>query len=132
MIRIDALYVLLLIELSVILAGLSVYLLLRVRKTAVLYRNTAKELVRAQQEQEELQNKLAEAQTAAQHAATAGPAAVSSGKDQESDGIEKAVLEEKVKEKTRLLNELQVKFDDLEKEYLILYRQQQAQDQEKK
>jgi hypothetical protein len=37
-----------------------------------------------------------------------------------------------LKEKTRLLVELQAKFDDLEKEYLILYRQQQAQDQNKK
>jgi len=131
MIRINALYVLLLIELAVILAVATVYLLLRGRKSANLYRTTVKELSRVQQEQEELRKELAESQAAVQQAAAERPTA-SAGSSTESDNSEKTVLEENLKEKTRLLNELQVKFDDLEKEYLILYRQQQAQDQEKK
>jgi len=35
-----------------------------------------------------------------------------------------------LKDKTAKLNDLQAKFDDLEKEYLLLYRQQQKQDAE--
>ncbi len=37
------------------------------------------------------------------------------------------VAEEELKTKTRHIEELQAKFDDLEKEYLILYHQQQKQ-----
>lgn len=140
MIKISALYLLLLIELVVVFAGLVAFLVFRGGKNIIVYREGKKELESAHAAQAELMKQVAALKAgAAQHAANAegAPAArkpAASGVDTEdSDAykMEVTILEEKLKEKNKLLIDLQAKFDSVEKEYLLLYQQQQAQEQQK-
>jgi DNA-binding ferritin-like protein len=135
MITIDALHVLLLSELALVLAVTVVVLAIRGKKFRALHQSIAQELEEAYKAQEELRKQLAETATGApqQPSETTDTAAASSeaAKAHENCKIELSILESKLKEKTTLLNDLQAKFDDLEKEYLILYRQQQKQEAEK-
>ncbi len=135
MIRIDALYLLLLIELSVLLAGGIIFFLIRSRKYRALYQQSMKDLGEARQVQEDLRKRLSASRRSAdaQHMPPA-PAAQKSksvppGGTGELDAL-RAQLNastEELKTKTGMLEQLQAKFADLEKEYLILYHQQQKQ-----
>ena len=58
MIRIDALYLLLLIELSALLAGGIIFFLIRSRKYRALYQQSMKDLGEARQAQEDLRKRL--------------------------------------------------------------------------
>ena len=135
MINVDPLYLLLLIELLFILGGAAVYFFLRQKKYGALYQNSVKNLEAAANTTRELELRLSQIQDAgtSQKQGTGLPetAPLATAQDHENRKIELSICEDKLKEKTRLLVELQSKFDDLEKEYLILYRQQQAQDQNK-
>ncbi|NTW59000.1 MAG: hypothetical protein HGB21_02090 [Nitrospirae bacterium] len=134
MIKIDALYLLLLFELLAICAGLVVYLALREKKRANIRREIERELENARAAHEQLQKQVAalkavEArQTLKKEAAaavTTPSAMVENAKDHDACKREISILEEKIKEKTKLLIDLQAKFDSVEKEYLLLYKQQQ-------
>jgi len=135
MIKIDALYLLLLIELLIILIGTTVFFVLRGKKTMALYKSSTKDAADLKSAQEKLKKELAEAQrNASQSAAGSGDAPAmpkAAAMDHENVNLEVTILEEKLKEKDKLLADLQAKFDDIEKEYLILYQQQQAQGQKK-
>jgi len=133
MIKIDALYFLLLIELLLVFVCAAVFFLFRWRKYSSLYRSTMKDLDGALHEQENLHKQPAVMQVeASQQAREAGDAATvapsASTAEQEKCKIEVSILVEKLKEKNKLLNDLQGRFDALEKEYLILYHQQQKQE----
>jgi len=133
MIRINALFFLLLVELLAIFAGLLVFLFFREKKLLAVFHESRKELDNAHAAKEELRKQVTSLKAgAARHpAATEGTAErihqapKAESKDHETDKREIAVLEEKLKEKTRLLADLQAKFDSVEKEYLLLYQQQQ-------
>jgi len=136
MIRIDPVYLLLLIELICILSGCIVFLVLRNNKYRRLYQNSLKEVMNAAQAEEELQKKLAAAQKHAVETTAASPQAASlsgDGPSDASDGIalraELQGLQEELKEKTNKMEQLQAKFSDLEKEYMVLYQQQQQNQQ---
>jgi len=109
MIKINALYFLLLIELLVIFAGLVAFLVFRERKREFVDAHTGK-------------RDGASANHA--HAPNVNPTAHDACKR------EIVILEEKLKEKAKLLVDLQTKLDSVEKEYMLLYQQQQAQEQE--
>ncbi len=119
MIRIDALYLLLLMELSVLLAGGMVFFLLRARKYRSLYQQSLKDLNEAQHAPSESRRTP---QTPARSAK-----AVPKEDTGERDDLRAKLnsVTEELKTKTDALEQLQVKFADLEKEYLILYHQQQ-------
>jgi len=140
MIKINALYFLLLIELLAIFAGLIAFLVFREKKRIIIYRESKRELASAHAAKEELQKQMAALKTGAAQqsangegatAAKAPPTARIDTKDYDACKMEVTILEEKLKEKTSLLIDLQAKFDSVEKEYLLLYQQQQAQDQQK-
>jgi hypothetical protein len=142
MIKINALYLLLLLELLVIFAGLVAYLIVREKKGIILYRENKSELERAHAAKEELQQQVAELKAGAAQAAKRAnkemdaaaknrPAPGVDTKDLDACKMEITVLEEQLKEKTKLLIDLQAKLDSVEKEYLLLYQQQQAQEQHK-
>jgi hypothetical protein len=140
MIKINALYFLLLIELLVIFAGLIAFLVFREKKRILVYRESKRELDKAHAAKEELSKHLAARKAGAtlQSTDNEGGAAAKTPqapgvntKDHDACKREITVLEETVKEKTRLLVDLQAKLDSVEKEYLFLYQQQQAQDQKK-
>jgi Tfp pilus assembly protein PilE len=133
MIKIDALYYLVFIELMIVVICASIYFIVRWRKYASLYYSSMKDLEAALLEKDKLQKKLAEIRSKApQQAKGTGDGSVvaqaASAKSQENDKIELTILEDKLKEKNKLLNDMQVKFDALEKEYFILYHQQKKQD----
>jgi len=136
MIRIDALHFLLLVELLFALAAIAGALAFRGKKLKALHQGSVQELAQAREAQEQLQKQLAEAGTKMQQPSEAAdPAAAPAipagdANMHEKCKVELSVVEAKLKEKTTLLNDLQAKFDDLEKEYLILYRQQQKQEQD--
>ena len=133
MIKIEALYFLLLIELLLVLAGTTALLAFRGKKFKALYKNSMQNFEKESAALKELQKQLAESGTPVQQAPEAGAATAAPAADTkkfENCKIELSILESKLKEKTTLLNDLQAKFDDLEKEYLILYRQQQKQEAE--
>jgi len=133
MIKIDPLYLLLLIELSCILTGGIVFLLFRIRK----YRNhnqyNLKALSASRQIQEDMRRQLAALRS--NTAPTSTPETVvqgagkTDGKPGELEELRAQVktLQEGLKEKTGIYEQLQAKFIDLEKEYMILYHQQQKQ-----
>jgi Tfp pilus assembly protein PilE len=130
MIKIDALSYLVFIELMIVVVCASVFFIFRWRKYASLYRSNMKDLEGALLEKDKLQKKLADIHTKApQQARGVGDEVVvspaASAKEHENCKIELNILEEKLKEKIKILNDLQAKFDALEKEYLILYHQQQ-------
>jgi len=137
MITFDALYLLLLIELSCILAAGALFFFIRAGKFRKLYLGGLKELGAAKQAQEDLRRQLAAMKN---EASTRQPApqasAVRDAKTApETDGrieeIKKLLqaAETALKDKTERMEQLQVKFSDLEKEYMILYHQQQKQQQ---
>jgi predicted nucleic acid-binding Zn-ribbon protein len=137
MIKINALYFLLLIEMLAIFAGLVAFLVFREKKRIILYREGKKELDSMHAEKEELQKQVAALKAGAappsanKEGATAkASAAKIDAKDYDACKMEITILEEKLKEKNKLLIDLQAKFDGVEKEYLLLY-QQQAQEQQK-
>jgi hypothetical protein len=132
MIKINALYLLLLIELLVIFAGLVVFLVFREKKRIIVYQENKRELDAAQAAHLELQKQVTALTTgASRSAATAEAAAAAKApskadtKDYDACKMEVTLLEEKLKEKNKLLVELQAKYDSVEKEYLLLYQQQQ-------
>lgn len=135
MLKIDALYVLIIAELLVILTVAAVYFIIRGKKHQALYQLSLKDLEDARAEQEVLRKQLADSKTAVPlpdagtsdiaESADAAPAADIN--EIESYKIELADLEMKIKEKDALISDLQAKFDDMEKEYLILYQAQQKQ-----
>lgn len=139
MIKINALYFLLLIELVVVFAGLAVFLVFREKKRIVIYRDGKRELDSAHASHEELQKQVAKLKAGAAQQSTNNDAAVAKTpavqnvdtKEYDACKREVTILEEKLKEKNKLLIDLQAKFDSVEKEYLLLYQQQQAQEQHK-
>jgi predicted house-cleaning noncanonical NTP pyrophosphatase (MazG superfamily) len=135
MIKLNPLYLLLLIELSVILAGGLIVFLLRNRKYISLYREALKDLVGAKQAQEDLRKKLAAVRVSMPEISH-NTAQIQEHKGaQEADELEGLrtklrSVEEELKEKNHKMEQLQLKFADLEKEYMVLYQQQQSQQQQ--
>jgi predicted nuclease with TOPRIM domain len=135
MIKIDALYLLLLIELSFILTGGLTFFWLRSKKYRTLYQHCMKDLAEARQTQEELRKKLSSLNRSTAAAQMPSRSVVQKSKSVPKEDPEELVdlraklgaAVEELKTKTSLLEQLQAKFDDLEKEYLILYHQQQKQ-----
>jgi hypothetical protein len=124
MIRMDPLYLLLLVELACLLAGGVAYLAMQRKKFMLLYRNTLKEVVEANQARDELKKQLEDARGKT----GAGPAASRTAPgNEEIEDLRKKLesAQAAVLEKTKTLELLQGKFSDLEKEYLVLYQQQQ-------
>ena len=135
MIKLNPLYFLLLIELSIILAVGLVVLLLKYRKYRTLHQEALTDLIKNRQIQEDLHKKLARAQSEAPD--------VKSGSEQiqgqqGAEGIDELEAlktklrsaEQELKSKNNKMEQLQLKFADLEKEYMVLYQQQQGQQQE--
>jgi hypothetical protein len=137
MIKLDPLYLLLLIELSSILAGGLVVLLLKCRKYRSLYQATLKDLMGTKQMQEDLQKKLALARNAAPDTT---PAAEQVQEHKGAEGADEVEalrtkllsVDEELKAKSHKMEQLQSKFADLEKEYMVLYQQQQSQQEQPK
>jgi hypothetical protein len=132
MIKIDALYLLLLIELACILTSGVVFLLLRLKKYRVLYQSTLKDRAEADQTHGELREQTADAPGATRAAASAEAQKVEPFSADDAQKMEELrtklrEVEEELGEKNRLLVQLQTKFANLEKEYTILYQQQQNQ-----
>ncbi len=133
MIKIDPLYLLLLIELSCILTGGIVFLLFRIWKYRNQNQDSLKALSASRQIQEDMRKQLAALRS--NTAPTSTPEAVvqGSGKTDGKPGeleefrAQVKTLQEGLKEKTGIYEQLQAKFTDLEKEYMILYHQQQKQ-----
>lgn len=134
MIKMDPLYLLLLVELSCILAGCLIILLLRYRKYRSLYQEALKDLSGTKQLQEDLRKKLALARSSTPVAPAAEQVQEHKGAEG-ADGVEALrtklrSVEEELKAKNHKMEQLQSKFADLEKEYMVLYQQQQSQQQE--
>jgi septal ring factor EnvC (AmiA/AmiB activator) len=133
MIKIDPLYLLLLVELVCLLAGGLIFLLLRYKKYRAMYQSAIKDLVAAQHREQELQKQLVHAResvAAAPAPAPSGPTATLSLQNaQEIDDLKTKLqeTEDSLREKKRKLEQLESKFADLEKEYMVLYQQQQNQ-----
>jgi hypothetical protein len=130
MIELDALYFLLLIECIVVLAAVALYFVLRSRKYAALYRSVESGVQGDHTAPEEPPVQQAAAPPPAGHGVPSAEMQASGTREKELEEsrAKVSVLEEEVKENTGALKDLQAKFDDLEKEYLILYHQQQAQE----
>jgi hypothetical protein len=132
MIKINALHFLLLVECVVVLAAAVIVLALRGKKRNDLYRAGLADLERMKAAQgytqEEPGQTLSEVPPQAEEASGTG-AAVS--EELANCKYELMVLEGQVKEKDKLLSNLKVKFDAMEKEYLILYDKQQQSDSSK-
>jgi hypothetical protein len=136
MITIDALYLFLLIELACILAAGAIFFFIRAGKYRKLYLGGLKELSAVKQAQEGLRKqpvalKSEVAIKPAPPAAVVQNAKTAATPNGQMEDIKKQLLaaETALKDKTEQLAELQVKFTDLEKEYMILYHQQQKQQQ---
>ncbi len=133
MIKIDPLYVLLLAELALILAAGIAILYLKMRKYRILHRDTLKSLAEAKQKGEELRQKLSVEKLMG---SSEGDARKS--KEPKETGAEeleqlKVKLQEteaKLKEKSGKVEQLEAKISGLEKEYLVLYQQQQKQQEQ--
>jgi len=134
MIKINALYFLLLIELVVVLAGLVAFLVFREKKRIFIHRESKGELASAHAAREELSKQVAAPkggatqQSANKEGATPAKTPQQPNvntKDHDACKREITILEENLKEKTKLLVDLQAKLDSVEKEYLFLYQQQQ-------
>jgi len=130
MIKIDALYLLLLIELSCILTGCVVYLLLKNGKYRTNLKNSRKDLRESRQALEELRKQLALLKncpsTMPSTRATIQQAEARFQENTTELAALKAELrnvQEKFNGKVQEHTQLQAKFNDLEKEYLILYHQ---------
>lgn len=135
MIKLDPLYLLLLIELSCMLTAGLVILLFRSRKYKGLYQEALKDLLGTKQIQEDLRKKLALARTSAPDAARGAEHVQESkgaggAEELEALKIKLRSVEEELKEKNHKMEQLQLKFADLEKEYVVLYQQQQQSQQE--
>jgi type II secretory pathway component PulM len=135
MIKIDALYFLIIVELLVVFAVGTVLFIVRGKKYLTLYQSSVKDLEVARTELEALRKQPAEIQTAVPPQAAEQDAGLGEAADAapameinelENCKIELAALEVQVKEKDKLVKDLQAKLDDVEKEYLILYQAQQA------
>jgi len=134
MIPFDALYLLLFIELACMLAAGSVFFYLRTKKFRKLYLGVLKELSASKQVAEDLKKqmvKAAGAPAAKPSAPPAPPAPDPIPVDKRLEEMKKQLgsAETALKEKSEQLDQLQTKFTDLEKEYMILYHQQQKQQQ---
>jgi chromosome segregation ATPase len=135
MIKVNPLFLLLLIELSCILAGGLVFFLLRNRKFRTLYQDALKDLMMTKQIQEDFRKRLAPAQN---RAPDVGRGVEQIQRQRGSEGADelealKAKLrsiEEELESKNHKMKQLQLKFADLEKEYMVLYQQRQNQQQE--
>jgi predicted nuclease with TOPRIM domain len=135
MIKLDPLYLLLLIELAGILAGGLIILLLRYRKYRSLYQEAMKDLMGTKQIQEDLRKKLALARNGAPDVALGaehieGHKGAEGADELEALRTKLRSVEEELKAKSHKMEQLQSKFADLEKEYMVLYQQQQSQQQE--
>jgi len=135
MIKFDPLHLLFLIELSCLLAGGLVVLLLKSRKYQRLYQEALKDLMGAKHMQEDLRKKLAHARDSASDVAHGADQCQGHTGDAEVDMLEALrtklnAVEEELKSKNHKMEQLQLKFADLEKEYMVLYQQQQSQQQE--
>ncbi len=130
MIKIDPLYLLLLMELSCILTGGVFFLLFRIRKCRSQYRDSLKALSVSRQAQENLRKQLATLSNttpASQPVTAVQGSGKTEGKPENLDELLPQInaLREQLKEKTGAYEQMQAKFTDLEKEYMILYHQQQ-------
>jgi predicted nuclease with TOPRIM domain len=135
MIKFNPLYLLLLIELSVMLSGGLVVLLVKYRKYRTLYQEALKDLMGKKQIQEELRKKLALAQNGAPDVGSSAEQRQGQRGAEGADELEALKtklhsVEEELKSKNHKMEQLQLKFADLEKEYVVLYQQQQSQQQE--
>jgi len=135
MIKLNPLYLLLLIELSVLLSGGLIFLLLRFRKYKTLYREALKDLVSAKQLQENLRKKLVLTENGTPNAVLGTEHIQEQRGSEGADELETLrsklrSIEEELKSKNDKMDQLQLKFSDLEKEYMVLYQQQQSQQQE--
>ena len=135
MMKIDPIYLLLLIELSCILAAGVVFLYLRSRKYKEVYQNTLKDLGGAKRDRETLRKQLAVKERAAETAS--GPpvqdtAAQNAGNVSDVEELRKKLQDarEELDQKDKKMEALQTKFSDLEKEYMVLYQQQQKQQEQ--
>lgn len=133
MIRFDPLYLLLLIELVCILAAGAAWFFLKAGKNRKLYLGALKELSAAKQALEDARKQVRALQSETASRQPATPAARQDKSAAEALGrieeLKKQLLEAEtaLKDKTSRFDQLQVKFSDLEKEYMILYHQQQKQ-----
>ena len=133
MIAINPLYLLFLVELICLLAGGATYYFLKKRSLWKLYLSALKELSAAKQIEEELKKQMAafksEAGQKKQAQASHAQKETNIQTDQRLDELKKQLLDAQtaLKDKTEKMEQLQVKFSDLEKEYMILYHQQQKQ-----
>jgi flagellar motility protein MotE (MotC chaperone) len=126
MIQINALSVLFLVEMLVIFAGLIAFLVYRGKKIVVIHRESVRQLGQAQAAQEELQKQVVKLKAGAASQAAKTPPPAGDQKDLDACKMEITILEGKLKEKTKLLIDLQERFDGVEKEYLLLYQKHQA------
>ena len=136
MIKIDALYFLLLIELLVVLAVTGVTLFLCLKKLRILHEASLQKLDDADSSMEALQNQQAEqlASSSPDQTTPKVVEALDSGimmetKEQEELKSKVTALEEQLQEKEKRIAALQAKYGDLEKEYMVLYQQQQQSQQ---
>ncbi len=135
MIKLDPLHLLLLIELSCILAGGFVIFLFRYRKYRSLYQKTLKDLMGTKQMLDDLRKKLALAKSSAPDVA---PGAEHKREHLDAEGAKELdelrtklhSIEEELKAKNHKMEQLQAKFADLEKEYMVLYQLQQSQQEQ--
>jgi len=111
MIKIDPLYLLLLVELVCLLAGGLIFLLLRYKKYRAMYQSAIKDLVAAQHREQELQKQLVHAResvAAAPAPAPSGPTATLSLQNaQEIDDLKTKLqeTEDSLREKKRKLEQ---------------------------
>jgi hypothetical protein len=128
MISFDVLYLLLLIELICLFAGAGVYFFIKKQALRRLYLGVLKELSSARQIEADLKKQLAAVKSGAEPKPQVRqePAAQP---DRRIDELKKQLLDAQaaLSDKSEKMEQLQVKFSDLEKEYMILYHQQQKQ-----
>jgi len=136
MIKLNPLYLLLLIELSIILSGGLVFSLRRFMKYRTLYQEMLKNLKETKRVLADLHKKPAPAQNGAPVAEGAehiqGPRGQEGDNELEALKIKLRSAEEELKSKNNKMEQLQLKFADLEKEYMVLYQQQQSQQEQPK
>ncbi|HYA88045.1 MAG TPA: hypothetical protein VEI57_13380 [Nitrospirota bacterium] len=135
MIKLNPLYLLILIELSSILAGGLVVFLLKCRKYRTLYQEALKDLMEKKKSQEDLRKTLDPAQNRAPDAGRGAEHIQGQRGTEGADALEALKtklrsVEDELKSKNHKMELLQLKFSDLEKEYMVLYQQQQSQQQE--
>ena len=125
----------LLIELSSILACGLVFFLLRSRKFRTLYQDALKDLMMIKQVQEDFRKRLAPTQNRAPDVGRVvehiqGQRGSEGADELEALKTKLRSVEEELESKNHKMKQLQLKFADLEKEYMVLYQQQQIQQQE--